>query len=81
MDIQGWLAFDRNDGTGLAANQCVRFSLQAESVRDEDRTFLLFVVGGDKFAAGQATKDAVAPMLDEKQQRGGQQGEHQPCGH
>jgi hypothetical protein len=55
-----------NDGTGLGANQRVWFPLQAESVRDEDRTYLLFVISGNKFAGGQVAKHAAAPMPDEK---------------
>jgi hypothetical protein len=38
-------ALDGNDGTSLGANQRVWFALQPESMRDEDRAFLLFVIG------------------------------------
>jgi len=75
------LAFDGNDGTGLGANQRVWFALQTESVRDEDRAFLLFVIRRNKFAGGEAAKHAVPPMPDEKEQRGGHQGDYEPCGH
>jgi hypothetical protein len=61
------LAFDRNDGTAVGPYQRVWFALQPESVRDEDRAFPLFVIGGDKFAGGQAAKHAVTPIPDENE--------------
>jgi hypothetical protein len=74
-------ALDGYDGTGLGANQRIWFALQAESARDEDRTFLLLVIGGNKFAGGQFAKDAVAPMPDEKEERGRHHSDDEPCGH
>jgi hypothetical protein len=51
-------ALVRSSASGLPFNPI--------SVRDEDPAFPLFVIGGNKFAGGQAAKHAVAPMPEER---------------